>query len=526
LLEVVMMVIYVVVFIITITGLLKILKSPLHEVKEEVVEFRKDITSNIVIIYKVLSEFLRSPILLISLLILSTSLLLSAISAQSSLSVISRDVGSTNTYAIYIGFKDLIPLDEFKQLLNISEFTDVRFYIRYILSSRLELLIDDEVVSIYALVGVPKNYTLDDVVVSDDVLVIGSIKYVNTTLYIGSNPYIITSVNPKIIEDLRIFYEIPLLPIQAYLGTKPITIPAGKVLITTTSSIVNLLRLDKYSVTDVVIVLRDGLESYDVEVFRELIESYRPTIMVLRDNILEVLSGYGLPTKESLLSSLISALISSIVLSVTFIALQPKVRSVYDRLSILGFYSWPFTTSLTMLVAVVLLVLGVTMLVIINQLFDIYSTINSAITFILSYITTIVFINKKVFNLSTTEAVLTPTSTKFNLIVKGVDVCYILEYISNLLRNDEFFELRDLDVKCDYNGGFLHTSCRFKGVWGIGLDLDMFVSRYGGDSLELSFNISTWSIEELSEKQLESILRLYTSKLLGGIRVWTLSQEV
>ncbi len=518
-----MMLIYVIVFIITITGLIKILKSPLHEVKEEVVEFREDITSNIIIIYKVLSDFMKSPILLTSLLILSTSLLLSAISAQSSLSVMSMDVGRTGTYAIYIGFKDLTPLDEFSQLLNISEFRDVKFYIRYILSSKLELLVSDEVVSIYALVGVPVNYTLDGVVVSDDVLVIGGGKYVNTTLRVGNNSYMITSVNPKVVEDSRIFYEIPLLPVQAYLGTKPITVPADKVLITTTSNVIKLLHLDKYSVTDVVIGLKDGLGSYDVEVFRGLLEGYRPTIMVLKDNILEVLSSYGLPTKESLLSSLISALISSIVLSVTFIALQPKVRSVYDRLSILGFHSWSFTTLLTMFVAVVFLVLGVIMLVIINHLLGIYSTINSAITFITSYITIIIFINKKVFNLSTTEAVSVPTSTKFNLIVRGVDVCHTLEYISNLLRSDEFFELRDLDVKCD-RGGFLHASCRFKGVWGIGLDLDLFVTRHGGDNLELSFNISMWSIEELSEKQLESILRLLNSKLLGGIRVWTLSQ--
>jgi len=250
-----MMLIYVIVLIITITGLIKILKSPLHEVKEEVVEFRKDITSNIIIIYKVLSDFMKSPILLTSLLILSTSLLLSAISAQSSLSVMSMDVGRTGTYAIYIGFKDLTPLDEFSQLLNISEFRDVKFYIRYILGSKLELLVNDEVVSIYALVGVPVNYTLDGVVVGDDVLVIGGGKYVNTTLRVGNNSYMITSVNPKVVEDSRIFYEIPLLPVQAYLGTKPITVPADKVLITTTSNVIKLLHLDKYSVTDVVIGL-------------------------------------------------------------------------------------------------------------------------------------------------------------------------------------------------------------------------------------------------------------------------------
>ncbi|MEM1748717.1 MAG: hypothetical protein QXT01_02615 [Sulfolobales archaeon] len=525
-LEIIAPLVYTVVLIFVLYNLVRAFKSSHHEVREEVVEFRKDISSRVVVTYKVISGFIRSPLLLLALLILSACMVLSAISAQYGLAVTSRDVGETGIYAVYVGFKEPIPVDEVRGYL--SGFKKVDFYVRYILRYGLDLNLNEERITIYALVGIPYSkfeHFLGGLHLRDDVLVVGYTKQYVKTLNLFDVNYSIISVDPKIIENATIFYNIPLLPVEAYLGVKPVTIPPDKALITTIPTACKFMNSSELLITDLIINFdRADLEVANLSVLNELIGKYDGIAMVLRNNVLEVLSGYGLPTIESLVSAMISAVISSIILSVTFIALRPKVNSIYSKLSSVGLQPWNFTMILTIFTATTISLVGILMTVVVNQVLGMYSALNSFITFVISAITTILFINKKVFNVSVVETVPTPVSTKFDLIIKDSDVCGVLKNISGLLRSEEFFELKDLDVKCDVFEGFLHASCRFKGSWGIGVDLDIFAGRYGNEGVELSFNISVWNIEELSERQLESILRLFESKILGGTTAWKLAQ--
>ncbi|MCS7108075.1 MAG: hypothetical protein RMH77_06430 [Sulfolobales archaeon] len=526
-LEIVMVSIYVAVLMFSAIHVVKSFRSSHHELREEITELRKDISSRIIVTYKVIAGFIRSPILLIALFMLPACMVLSAISTQYSLSVTSRDVGSTGIYALYIRFKTPISVSELEQNLNeIGGMADL--YVRYIFDSRIELILDDEKLPIYALVGIPPNKSnklLGGLQLNDRMLVLGTTKSYNLTVRLFGDEHSLVSLNPEIIERASIFYGTPLLPVEAYLGTKPVTPPSDKVIITTTLTASKLIGYLEPVITDVTVEFGEGgLEGVNVTRISELIKRYNGVAMILRNNVLETLSGYGLPTTESLISALISALISSIILLVTFIALQPRVRLIYSRLGAVGLQPWNLTTMLTIFVGVLVLVIGTVSLALIHHVFGIYSALNSFITFSISTLIVVLLINKKVFNVSIVEVVPTPASTKFNLIIKGRDMCKILQHLSELLRGEEFFELRDLDMRCEASGGFLHASCRFRASWGIGVDLDVFTGLSGDGNVELSFNISVWSIEELSTSQLESILRLFESKLLGGLEVWVLSQ--
>lgn len=525
-LEIIAPLVYTAVLIFALYHLIRAFRSSHHEIREEVVEFRKDISSRVVVTCKVITGFIRSPLLSLALLMLSACMVLSAISAQYGLAVSSRNVGETGIYAVYVGFKEPAPVHEVRGYL--SWFKEVDFYIRYVLRHRLDLNLNGEILTIYALVGIPyskSEYFLRGLHLRDDVLVVGYSKPYVKTLNIFHTNYSLISLDPRIIEDATIFYNIPLLPVEAYLGVKPVTVPPDKALITTIPTACKLTNSSELFVTDLIINLNKAdLEVVNLSVLNELVSKYNGIAMVLRNNVLEILSSYGLPTTESLISAMVSAIISSIILSVTFIALRSRVYLIYSKLSSVGLQPWNFTMILTIFTAAVISVVGILMTVVVSQVLGMYSALNSFITFVVSAIATVLFINKRVFNVSTVETVPTPISTKFNLIIKDSNVCRVLKHISELLRGEEFFELKDLDVKCEVFEGFLHASCRFKGSWGIGVDLDIFAGRYGNEGVELSFNIFVWSIEELSERQLESILRLFESKILGGITVWKLAQ--
>ncbi|MEM1983549.1 MAG: hypothetical protein QXZ10_02440 [Sulfolobales archaeon] len=526
-LEIIMALTYAAVLIFSIYHVVKSFRTSHHELREEIAELRKDISSRVIVTYKVIVGFIRSPILLIAFFMLPTCMTLSAVSTQYSLSVSSRDIGHTGIYAAYVKFKEPVSIGDLEQYL--SEFRGRTYtYIRYVLDDKLVLTPNEEKLSIYALVGIPSTksaHLFKDLSLNDHLLVLGSTKTYNKTVTLFSSEYLLMSLNPEIIENISIFYGIPLLPVEAYLGTKPITIPVDAVLISTTSTVSKLINSSKPVTTDLVIEFsKEELETINVTVFSEIMSKYDGIVMVLRDNILETSSSYGLPTTDSFISAIVSALISSIILSVTFISLQPKVRLIYSKLSIAGLQPWNLTAILTIFVGIILSVIGISSVAVINNVFGVYSAINSFTTFIISTTAVIVFINRKVFNVSVIEVVPTPVSTKFNLIVKGVDTCKALNVLSELLNNEEFFELKDIDMKCEPSGGFLHASCRFRGSWGVGVDLDLFAGNYGERDIELSFNIFVWSIEELSEKQLESVLRLFESKIVGGLRVWVMSQ--
>ncbi len=520
-LEIIAPLVYLSVLTFIVYHVIKAFKTSHHELREEIAELRKDISSRLVVTYKVVAGFIRTPLLMLALLMLSACMMLSALSTHYTLAVSSRCVGETGMHAIYVGFKEPVPVSEVDEYLKGFEHADV--YVRYVLNRRLVLSLDGEELRIYALVGLPpcKSGRLLGLKIDDSTLVVGGDEprsYVLTHIDVN---YTLITVNPKTLEEVTIFYRIPLLPVEAYLGTKPVTVPSDKVLITTPSTASKLIGLSETVTTDLVIELTaDGLEAADLKLLNELASRYGAVVMILRNDVLETLSGYGLPTTESLTSALISALISSIILSATFSALQPRVRQAYSKLSSIGLQPWNFTTILTIFVAALITSVGVSMIVMIDRLFGTHSALNSFITFIASATTSVVFASKKVFNVGAVEAVPVPTSTKFNLIIRGSNACEVLGRVSELLREEDFFELKDLDMRCERSEGFLHASCRFKGSWGIGVDLDVFVGKYGDDGVELSFNISAWSVEELSEKQLESVLRLFQSKILGGVEVW------
>ncbi len=525
-LEVIALLTYSAVLIFTLYYVIRAFKTSHHELREEVVEFRRDILARVVITYKVITGFTRSPLLVLALLMLSACMVLSALSAQYGLAASSINVDGTDIYAVYVGFKELLPLSGVNRYLSEFRYADVNIYIRYVLKHGLELSLNGEKLTAYALVGIPTNMSkhfLADISISDDMLVICCNRSYGRVITLGGINYKVASADPKTVIDAMIFYGIPLLPVEAYLGTKPVVVPPDKVLIGTVPTISKIVNSSELTLTDLVMRFsKEDLERANLTALNELVRRYGGVVEVLRNNTLEILSGYGVPTAESMVSALISAIISSIILLTTFTALQPTVKSAYSRLSSVGIQPWNFTTMLTIFTTLTISAVGILMTAVINQVFGMYSAINSFITFVISAIVTAFFINRKLFNVSTVEVVPTPISNKFNLIVRHPNLCEVFNYISNIIKNDEFFELEDLDMRCDTFDGFLHASCRFRNSWGIGVDLDLFAGKYGGEGVELSFNISTWSIEELSEKQLESVLRLFESKILGGVKVWIL----
>lgn len=293
--------------------LIKSLRGLSQQRVYEVTEFRRDIISRVLLMYKVVRTVLKSPTLLIAFAMLSVSMLLTASATQYGLVLTSRDVGHTNFYGIYIRVSEPIPLS------NLTEYVSVvggnyTAYIRYVLSNPLPLQLGNALVNVYAVVGVPSGYVLpNNLVIDDGVLVIGDYnitKPINVNLM--GRELQLHPVGRDVVEGVKVFYNTPLLPVEAYLGSKPITIPPERVLIGSINVISALiLKSGEALVTDLVIDVEEvGAEGINVGLLADIASKYSATVLVLRDNVLEVLSGVGLPTADSILSALLSALIA------------------------------------------------------------------------------------------------------------------------------------------------------------------------------------------------------------------------
>jgi len=179
--------------------------------------------------------------------------------------------------------------------------------------------------------------------------------------------------------------------------------------------------------------------------------------------------------------------------------------------------------ALLSLVSLTMVCVGVITVLIIYASYGPYAALNSFITFAVSLIAVVVYLSRRVLRVDVVKTGAAPVTNRFNVIVRGGAVCDVLNYLTEFLRGDEFFELRDADIKCSESDGFLHISTRYRGAWGVGVEVSAFASRYD-DGVELTFTLTPWSVEELSLKYTESVLRLITSKLVGCVKLWALRQ--
>ena len=341
---------------------------------------------------------------------------------------------------------------------------------------------------------------------------------VNLTLPSGNGVLInLHLVGEDEIRDLTIYDSIPLLPVQSYLGAKPVLPPPKYVLVGPIDKVRGILGT---GVTDILI---SGV-SINASSLTSLLTALSLKYPVSRIYYFSpegtyLASGTQIPTLRSLSTAMLSAGIMAVLAIALFTSIKPYISNLYRKLTLQGFPPWGMRIVLLSYIAVL------TLMVISPTLGGVYlclggvSTLNGLVAALITWIVVSAYISKEVRVPSLMSNVYVPPARKYALMTSLRDVGMLADLITSSLRSNEFFRVEGIEERVGSDGALLHCRLSYNESWGSGADVNIVISR-GEDLTTVSINTSVWGVEEVSDVIINEMVSLITSRIVGVVKSW------
>ena len=420
-----------------------------------------------------------------------------------------------------------------KEVMNISEYSNVKIYpiIRVLLGN--PLFISDINKRVYVLVAIPQD--LFNYIVKINKKAVSNIKYIiacNASYEGGSNrkssEMFILCMKPTQLKKIKILDDISLIPIQGYIGVKPIFPPLNRVIITRTDialklvgkpDIINniLLRFNNGTCNDLKMTVLTIINKF----FKESVR----TAYVGCDGKLYVYGEVTIPTFKSLATAFIASMVSSLTILIAFSSSVQSMKEFFNKLIVVGMPSWSVNIAVLTYITAVMLIIGIPTLIIIYNFLGGLSTFNSFLTWGFSWITSAIYLTKvlKPRNLTQSD-VYVPATKRYELhLDSNISLKEIEKVIKKSIITNEFFTLEEYESKYfNENEVVIHTRLLYNEAWGSGLDLNIILSRNSKEGTKIYITSYVWGIEEISETVMNTMLALALSRIVGSIRAWFL----
>lgn len=378
---------------------------------------------------------------------------------------------------------------------------------------------------IYVLVGVEESVLRD--------LGVGGVLPDSTFLYSEAGGELVTDflevdgrsvevhlarVSGDVLKNYRIFYRTPLIPVQGYVGTEPVTVPLQHVLVTTLRNLIKV-GVGGHLVTEVVVRGVSGFVDPS-DVYSRL-ELHYPVseVAVAGGGAVYFLSDVRVPTAESVVSAVISSVTASVIIISVFSSTVPYLRELRNKISYMGFQPWAITVIVVSYTIVSILVPGLVSLSYVFASVGGAAALNSIVTLLLAWVVSTTYISLKVRPEKLTAEAYTPPTSRYVLVTATADVSGLCEVITNLIKTNEFFYVEEIEWRVDDGEAFIHAKMNYVDSWGSGVDLTIFINPGEG---EMHVNISSvvFGVEEVSETMSRSINALAVSRVIGGVKAW------
>ncbi|MEM4823431.1 MAG: hypothetical protein QXV31_00120 [Zestosphaera sp.] len=326
-------------------------------------------------------------------------------------------------------------------------------------------------------------------------------------------------VDSNLLKSYTIFYKTPLVPIQGYVGTEPITVPLQHVLISTYDNVMELVGSEELMATD--IVINNLSESPNLMKVFEFLEARYPVTeaAVAGGGYVTYVSETRIPTPDSLISAILSSITASIIIISIFSSTTPYLRELRSKISFMGFQPWAMTIIIVSYTFTSIMFPGLLTLTYVFVSMGSASTLNSVVTLIISWIasTTYIILRVKPEKL-VTEAYMPPTP-RYVLMSSITDINKLVEFVIKLIKTNEFFTVEDVEWRIEGDEAFIHAKMNYVDSWGSGIDLTIFINVTSERSYT---NISSvvFGVEEVSESMSRSINALAISRIVGGVKAW------
>ncbi len=485
--------------------------------------------SRLVGMYRISALFFSKPFtyVIIITLILAIIIAGSSSSAENRYVELKDSTLTSKTREIYIKFNNPVPSDvclHIKQYVGLFD-ECVKFY-RITLESPYRLLNLGK--DIYCLIGSDRRFlsSLLSINLSENMYAYSDLNTISTydeLLYDNLRTQVnLIYVDPAKLSTTYITYKVPLIPVQAYIGTEPVTIPARYVLITTIENLMNILESQEELVTDVLIKNVTDLKEVNVlELYKKLSMDYDVAeVRLVEYGRVVIVSNTEIPTLKSVSTALITSIIASLISLSVFSSAIPHIRDLRDKVSYLGFPPWAMFIILTNYTITSMLFPGIAALVYVYLTYGGTATFNSLLTLTTVWLASTVYLNLKTKPESLASESYIPPTTRYVLTVKCEDVEKLVNTLVQLIKSNEFFEVEDVDYKIYYNKEVVMNAKMFYiDSWGSGVNLTIFINVEKGFA-HINISTSVFGVEEISESMGLSINSLVLSKIVGGVKAW------
>lgn len=326
-------------------------------------------------------------------------------------------------------------------------------------------------------------------------------------------------VSSDVLKNYLMFYKTPLIPVQSYVGTEPVTVPLQHVLVTTLRNLIKMEGGGEQLVTEVV-VRGVGRFVDPSDVYSRLELQYPVSeVAVAGGGVAYFLSDVRVPTAESVMSAVVSSVTASVIIISVFSSIIPYLRELRNKISYMGFQPWAITVIVVGYTIMSILTPGLASLAYVFASMGGAATLNSTVTLFLAWIVSIAYMSLKVRpEKLTTEAYIPPTS-RYTLITAVTEVDRLCGVITNLIKTNEFFYVEEIEWRAEGGEAFIHAKMNYIDSWGSGVDLTIFINP-GEGGIYVNIGSVVFGVEEVSEAMSRSINALAVSRIIGGVKAW------
>ena len=535
-----MTVTYIVVTVVFAYLAIKYAKAELPHMPEKGTGRKSSSVSRLTFLGRTTWVVIKNPLTLIVIITVILTSLISGYAASSRTSYVTFNVEGRSgfTQAVFVEFSRAIPKDMAKdKIYNITEGSNrsgirLTWYARHVLDNPIKLRCCGNTYIIYVLLGLSTN-ELERLL---NISVrkggheffypgISLTSEVNATVAVPSGKefnVVVRGVTGDTLVKAEIIPGVPLLPVQSYIGTKPVTPPPKYVLVGEIDEIDSLIDMPRDTVTDVLMV-SEG-KSFNIHVLMRLVRNTDVNkVWFLDEKKLYVISTVQIPTTGSMFVAILSSATATVLCLAVASALLPSLKSLYLRLSIQGMPPWGasiINTAYTMLVA---LVPGAAIVLYSYNYLGGVSAFNSLVSTVITWALMFMYLGIKSKPPKLRTDVYSPPSQRYVIFLEKKEIAAVIREILESLRGNEFFELQEFESRIQGSEAVIHARLAYVESWGVGADMNILVTNVD-EGTYVNITCMIWGIEEVSEAIMNNVLALLLSRVVGRLKSWELPQ--
>lgn len=478
-------------------------------------------------------------------LLIATSIVLTALaaaySATSRVGYVSlrapAEERSAGHSVLLLKFKQLIPASNASLILNsllravapAGTHATIGWAAYHMLGSPIKVALMGRVEDIYVLIGLPEEAlarTFPKAAASGAELIYGAGVAPKVTVVTLKLPNA-TVVRVKIlvvpaseVRNSRLADGIPLLPIQSYLGSKPVEVPPKYALIGGLRYVNSLIGEGGDLINTAYATLAGNVSVKRVIRAWGAIRDYVSALTIIEGGRVVIVSGTEVPTLKSLATAAVSTAIACILcLSITA-SLVPKLRNLYRKLSLIGMPSWSVGVVNSMYTSLSVLAPGLAVTIASYALLGGVPALNSLLTTLITWAAFTAYVCRKSGVRRGVSDVYVQPTPRYVISVATTDLRGVLREVKASIEGNEFFDIEELEERMfGSSEAALHARLTYRETWGVGLDVEVLASVVEGYT-HVSIYSNVWGIEEVSGTLMKDVLALALSRIVGRLRVW------